>query len=117
MPETAEREWLSDAFERFMQYIRHEREFSDHTVNAYRADLYQLGDYVSTVESPTPLESLTEDHLVERFDPQYDVIVEYARERGIDPSLAGRVPDLSGDASPDRDAVSGDRGAAPGDDA
>jgi 2',3'-cyclic-nucleotide 2'-phosphodiesterase (5'-nucleotidase family) len=35
--------------------------------------------------------SLTEAHRVERGDLQYDVLVDYAREHGIDPELEGRV--------------------------
>ena len=39
------------------------------------------------VEFPT----LTERHLVERLEPQYEVLVEYARSVGVDPSLEGRI--------------------------
>jgi 2',3'-cyclic-nucleotide 2'-phosphodiesterase (5'-nucleotidase family) len=35
--------------------------------------------------------SLTEDHRVESGDLQYDVLVDYASEHGIEPSLEGRV--------------------------
>lgn len=39
------------------------------------------------VEFPT----LTERHLMERLRPQYEVLVEYARSTGIDPSVEGRI--------------------------
>ena len=35
--------------------------------------------------------SLTEDHRVETLDLQYEVVVEYAREEGLDPEIEGRV--------------------------
>lgn len=46
---------------------------------------------ITDLEFPT----LTEDHAVERFDLQYEVVVEYARERGVDATLEGRIPDLA----------------------
>jgi len=44
---------------------------------------------ITDLEFPT----LTEDHAVERYDMQYEVLVEYARECGIDARLEGRLPD------------------------
>jgi len=44
---------------------------------------------ITDLEFPT----LTESHAVERSDLQYEVVVEYAREHGIDASLEGRLPD------------------------
>ena len=44
---------------------------------------------VTDLEFPT----LTRDHAVERADLQYEVVVEYAREFGIDAQLEGRLPD------------------------
>jgi 2',3'-cyclic-nucleotide 2'-phosphodiesterase (5'-nucleotidase family) len=35
--------------------------------------------------------TLEESHGVERGDLQYDVLVEYARERGIAPEIEGRI--------------------------
>ncbi|WP_415381719.1 bifunctional metallophosphatase/5'-nucleotidase [Halosimplex sp. TS25] len=44
---------------------------------------------ITDLEFPT----LTEDHAVEHDDLQYEVVVDYARERGIDASIEGRIPD------------------------
>jgi len=44
---------------------------------------------VTDLEFPT----LTEDHAVERYDVQYDVLVQYARECGVDAKLESRLPD------------------------
>ncbi|QLH83483.1 bifunctional metallophosphatase/5'-nucleotidase [Halosimplex pelagicum] len=44
---------------------------------------------ITDLEFPT----LTEAHAVERYDLQYEVVVEYARESGVDPRLEGRIPD------------------------
>jgi len=44
---------------------------------------------VTDLEFPT----LTQDHAVEQFALQYEVLVEYARECGIDAQLEGRLPD------------------------
>ncbi|WP_459193903.1 bifunctional metallophosphatase/5'-nucleotidase [Halosimplex sp. J119] len=44
---------------------------------------------ITDLEFPT----LTEDHAVERDDLQYEVVVEYARDQGIDAPLEGRIPD------------------------
>jgi len=44
---------------------------------------------ITDLEFPT----LTESHAVERYDLQYEVVVEYARESGIDARLEGRIPD------------------------
>ncbi|WP_436931213.1 bifunctional metallophosphatase/5'-nucleotidase [Halosimplex halobium] len=47
---------------------------------------------VTDLEFPT----LTEDHAVERHGLQYEIIVEYAREHGLDAPLEGRIPDAAG---------------------
>jgi integrase/recombinase XerC len=52
-----------EALERFMQYARHDREFSDHTVEAYAADIHQLREYLETVGVDRPLVELSRDHL------------------------------------------------------
>ncbi|MFC7195239.1 5'-nucleotidase C-terminal domain-containing protein [Halosimplex aquaticum] len=44
---------------------------------------------ITDLEFPT----LTGDHAVEHDDLQYEVVVEYARECGIDAPLEGRIPD------------------------
>jgi len=44
---------------------------------------------ITDLEFPT----LTEAHAVERYALQYEVVVEYARETGIDARLGGRIPD------------------------
>jgi 2',3'-cyclic-nucleotide 2'-phosphodiesterase (5'-nucleotidase family) len=44
---------------------------------------------ITDLEFPT----LTESHAVERYALQYEVVVEYAREFGIDARLEGRIPD------------------------
>ncbi|WP_123534022.1 bifunctional metallophosphatase/5'-nucleotidase [Halosimplex salinum] len=46
---------------------------------------------LTDLEFPT----LTEDHAVETYGLQYDVVVEYARECGIDAALEGRLPDFA----------------------
>lgn len=63
MPETTEIPWKSESFDRFFQYARHERDFSDRTIQAYRSDLAQLGEYINTLEPGTPLVDLDTEHL------------------------------------------------------
>ncbi|WP_436924654.1 bifunctional metallophosphatase/5'-nucleotidase [Halosimplex amylolyticum] len=46
---------------------------------------------ITDLEFPT----LTEDHAVEHDDLQYEVVVDYARECGIDAPLDGRIPDAA----------------------
>ncbi|WP_158056435.1 bifunctional metallophosphatase/5'-nucleotidase [Halorussus halophilus] len=48
-----------------------------------------LSEYVLHTDDEFP--SLREDHRVSRGGIQYEVLVEYARETGIDPTLDGRV--------------------------
>ncbi|WP_129112630.1 bifunctional metallophosphatase/5'-nucleotidase [Halegenticoccus tardaugens] len=46
------------------------------------------------VVGSTPFSALTADHVVADHGVQYDAVVEYAREAGIDPTLDGRLVDL-----------------------
>jgi len=55
--------WWSDGLDRFVQYVRHEREHSEETMRAYLGDLNQLGQYIHTVHREIALDSLESDHI------------------------------------------------------
>jgi tyrosine recombinase XerC len=58
---------LSDAIASFLDYIKKEKRFSDHTVDAYKRDLNQFTDYVATTSAPDCLESVMEKRLLRSF--------------------------------------------------
>lgn len=58
--------WRNEAFERFLQYCRNERNFSDRTIEAYENDLDRLGEYCWTVGKQKELDDLETDQL-ERY--------------------------------------------------
>ncbi|WP_134672156.1 bifunctional metallophosphatase/5'-nucleotidase [Halorussus marinus] len=55
-----------------------------------------LSDYVLHTDDEFP--SLGEDLRVERHGIQYEVLVEYARETGVDPTVDGRIVETAGAA-------------------
>ncbi len=79
---TERRPWQTEAYGRFIQYCRHERDFSDETVRAYRADLAQLGQFMLTLELGEELEELDEGAL-----KQY---LAWLREQGLASSTVER---------------------------
>jgi 2',3'-cyclic-nucleotide 2'-phosphodiesterase (5'-nucleotidase family) len=56
-----------------------------------------LSDYLLHTDDEFP--SLREDHRVSVAGIQYEVLVEYARENGIDPEIEGRVVEVAGDST------------------
>jgi len=56
-------EQATDTLEKFLQYARHERDFSEQTVRAYQADLRQLQHYCRTIGVDHPLEQLETEHV------------------------------------------------------
>ncbi len=74
--------WQTEAYRRFIQYCRHERDFSADTVRAYRADLDQLGQFIITLEMGEKLENLDETAL-----KQY---LAWLREQGLAGSTVER---------------------------
>ncbi|MGM0380685.1 MAG: tyrosine-type recombinase/integrase [bacterium] len=74
--------WKTEAYKRFIQYCRHERDFSDDTIRAYRADLDQLGGFILTLELGDKLEELGEAEL-----KQY---LGWLREQGLAGSTVER---------------------------
>lgn len=64
MGETAESAaWRSEAVDRFLQYCRSERSFSDQTLRAYESDLEELVEYLRAVDGSTDLLAVDEDSL------------------------------------------------------
>ncbi|WP_256391130.1 bifunctional metallophosphatase/5'-nucleotidase [Natronoarchaeum rubrum] len=58
--------------------------------------------------------ALEPHHRVDTLDIQYDVLVEYARERGVDPEIEGRIRRLGLDSGPREASIDAD--AAPASD-
>jgi integrase/recombinase XerD len=55
--------WRGESYERFLQYCRNERNFSDRTVRAYGKDLDRLGEFTWTTGSQEEIDQLQEEDL------------------------------------------------------
>lgn len=55
--------WRSEAVDRFLQYCRSERSFSDQTIRAYESDLEELVEYLRAVDQSTDLLAVEEQAL------------------------------------------------------
>ncbi|MFB6356036.1 MAG: site-specific tyrosine recombinase/integron integrase [bacterium] len=53
----------SSAREDFLQYARHEREFSEDTIEAYQRDLHGFQEFLRTFDRSKPFSEVTEDDL------------------------------------------------------
>jgi site-specific recombinase XerD len=65
-PKEDESPWRGDSFDRFLQYCRAERDFSDQTIRAYENDLDRLGEYSWTVGEQSVVSDLNEE-VLERY--------------------------------------------------
>lgn len=74
--------WRGEVYKRFIQYCRHERDFSDDTVRAYRADLDQLGEFILTLDLG--------DHLGELAESALKQYLVWLREQGLADSTVER---------------------------
>lgn len=64
MEETAEAaSWRTEAVDRFLQYCRSERSFSEQTLRAYESDLRELVEYLGAVDNETDLAEVEEETL------------------------------------------------------
>lgn len=61
--EENEAPWRGDSYERFLQYCRNERDFSERTIRAYGKDLDRLGEFTWTTGGQDPIDELNEEDL------------------------------------------------------
>ena len=52
---------------------------------------YRLAVSAFLLETDVEFPTLSEDHVVERLDTQYEILIEYADAVGVDPTLEGRI--------------------------
>ncbi len=72
----------SPAVERFLQYCRNEKNYSDDTLRAYRKDLLILQQYLNTISEDTPP--------LEASEEQLSSFLVWLRERGLADSTVER---------------------------
>lgn len=58
-----EQPWQNEVYNKFLQYCRYERDFSEDSLRAYRSDLDNLGEFIVTLEIGEKLENLDSSHL------------------------------------------------------
>jgi 2',3'-cyclic-nucleotide 2'-phosphodiesterase (5'-nucleotidase family) len=71
----------------------------DNPLDPDRTYSVALSDYLLHTDDEFP--SLREDHRVSTAGTQYEVLVEYAREAGIDPEIEGRIVEAGAEAERD----------------